>query len=199
LQYTKLLRSKRLIFPPDDLPHPLVDSAALHVLQLSFSLQITPDFSDSLNCSLHLPSAFCGSSCNPASTACASSSSPCPCHSLLLLASDTSRQSLASTSTAFRMRQAIEKSEMLQVACDSYPLWMLKRPSRDSYQFRCDRQSSADFNDGLSPSPFTDTCHPNCFYLPALPLRCAAFGRWPFFALCEALFFVRLHAAFLLA
>ena len=40
-QYKKLLRSKRLIFPPDDLPHPLVDSAALRVRQLSFSLAIS--------------------------------------------------------------------------------------------------------------------------------------------------------------
>ncbi len=33
------------------------------------------------------------------------------------------------------MRHAIEKSEMMQVARDSYPLWMRKRPSPGSNEY----------------------------------------------------------------
>ena len=44
------------------------------------------------------------------------------------------------------LRQAIEKSDVLQVACDSYPLWLRKRPADDahSHRFQCVAQPRSD-------------------------------------------------------
>jgi hypothetical protein len=86
--------------------------------------------------------ACCGSSYSHASTMYAPPPPAFPCphlprvHALLSL---FHWQSLAPATTTVRMRQAIEKSEVLQVACDSYPMWLRKRPSdnSESHRFRC--------------------------------------------------------------
>ncbi len=127
LQHTRLLHAKRLIFPPDELPHPLVDASALQVRPYLFAYVCRTQLST--QSSARAISSLAASTCTVPRQ---QSMFALLLRSCVQVTFSFAPQSLAPAATVVRMRQAIEKSEVLQVTRDSHPLWLLKRPTSTS-------------------------------------------------------------------